>query len=770
MRLPLLPVKDLVVFPSIYLPIFVGRDISKKAVFKAVGNFSSQILVVLQVDENNEDPSKMEDLHSVGVLCKVVKFDPISKTNLSSTSNYKLLVQGLKKIKLKDIEKKDNILYADYDVLPNLKFDLNDQKNKVLYDSLIKDLVNIIEKGFVSEALIPVKELENPIATCYLLLSITQTAKENQKVLDSNDAKFVVEIAHREIGKQKNYYDLREDIVDQAKESMSKNQKEYFLKEQLKAIRKELGEDAESDVDTYEQKLKKIEPFINKASYEEVQKNIKKLKNSMSESYESSILRNYLDYVFELPWDKKSDDNLDINLAKKILDEDHYDLVEVKERILEFLSIRKLNPQSKGTIICFYGPPGTGKTSFAKSIARAINRESVRISLGGVKDESEIRGHRKTYVGAMPGKIMQGMKQAGVKNPVFILDEIDKLSSDFRGDPSSALLEVLDPEQNNSFKDHYINLEFDLSKVMFICTANNVEAIPPALKDRLEIINIGGYCEEEKIEIAKKFIIAKTLKECGLTPKELVFTKEAIVEIIRNHTKEYGVRELERKIARACRKLSKKKAEEGKIVPVKLVKENLIEYLGVDKYSTIEDHKNGVGIVTGLAWTPYGGEILKLETILINEKGETILTGRLGEVMQESAKICVSLIKKNFKKWGIDPKILINKRMHLHAPAGAVPKEGPSAGVALLCAMISLLLNKKIKDSIAMTGEITLTGKVWPVGGIKEKVLAAIRSNIKLVILPKDNQKDFESIPEVLRSKINVKYVSEVSEVFEFIF
>jgi len=764
-QLPILPVKDLVVFPHIYMPISVGREFSKKAVAKSIDSFSSQIIVTLQTDEENENPAELKDLNKIGVLCKIIKFDPIAKT-----SNYKLLVQGIKKIELNEIEKNDNILFGTYNIIPNLKYDITNIKNKVLYDTLIKDLVYIIEKGFVSEALIPIKELENPIATCYLLLSITLDSKENQKILESNDAKKVVERTYKEISKQKDFINLKDDIIYQAKESMTKNQKEYFLKEQMKAIRKELGEDGESELDSYEQKLKKIEKFVSKSSYEEIEKNIKKLKNSFAESYEASITRNYLDYVFDLPWDKKSEDNLDIKLAKKTLDEDHFGLFDVKERILEFLSIRKLNPKSKGTIICFYGPPGTGKTSFAKSIARAINRESVRIALGGVKDESEIRGHRKTYVGAMPGKIIQSIRQAGVNNPVFILDEVDKLSSDFRGDPSSALLEVLDPEQNNSFKDHYINLEFDLSKVMFICTANNVETIPPALKDRLEIIKVSGYCEEEKIEIAKKFIIPKTLKESGLDSKEIIFSKDVLKEIIRNYTKEFGVRELERQIARTCRKMVKRKAEEGKVNPVVLKKDILPEYLGADKYSAIEDHKNGVGIVTGLAWTPYGGEILKLEAILIDEKGDTILTGRLGEVMQESAKLAVSLIKNNWKKWEIDKTILVNNRIHLHAPAGAIPKDGPSAGVALVSAMVSLLKNKKIKDSIAMTGEVTLTGKVWPVGGIKEKVLAAIRSNIKLVILPKDNKKDFEEIPELLRGKIKVKYVSDVVEVFKEIF
>lgn len=763
-QLPILPVKDLVIFPHIYIPISVGREFSKNAVVDAIANHESQLLVTLQKDAT-KDPSKAEDLHTTGVLCKVVKYEPIAKSN-----NYKLLVQGVTRVELSGIKWEGEHLVGSYEEVENVKYDLTEPKNKATYDALIKDLVYIIERGFVSEALIPLKELENPVATCYLLLSITQNAEENQKILESKDARVVINVAYKKILEQKNYINLKDSILDQAKESMSKNQKEYFLKEQIKAIRKELGEDAESDVDQYSLKLKKLENAIPKSSYEEIQKNIKKLKNSFSESYEATLTRNYLDYVFDLPWGVVSKENLNIPTAQRVLDEDHYDLADVKERILEFLSIKKLNPASKGTIICFYGPPGVGKTSFAKSIAKAVGRECVRIALGGVKDESEIRGHRKTYVGAMPGKIIQGIRQAGTVNPIFVLDEIDKLSSDFRGDPSSALLEVLDPEQNNSFKDHYLNIEFDLSKVMFIATANNLDTIPAPLRDRLEMIKLSGYCEQDKIEIAKRYIVPKTVKEMGLSSKDINFSKNGLEEMIENYTKEYGVRDLERQIARACRKVAKIKAE-GKFEKTHTVsRSNIKDYLGVDRFSTVEDNKNGIGITTGLAWTPVGGEILKIETTLLDEKGDPIITGRLGEVMQESVKLAVSIIKANCKKWEIDPSVFSTKRIHLHSPAGAVPKDGPSAGVALVSAMVSLLKNKKIKDSIAMTGEVTLTGKVWPVGGIKEKSLAAIRSNIKKILIPIDNKKDFESIPAHLTEKIKVKYISHVSEIIDEIF
>jgi len=764
-ELPVLPVKDLVVFPHIFIPISVGREFSKNAMFESIDHYSSEILILLQKDSDQSDITSLKDFQPMGVVCKIVK-----KEAMQGKKVYKLLVQGLQRAKVKHLSEAGGTFIAKVEELPNLSYDLEVSKNKALYDTLIKDLVYIIEKGFVSEALIPVKELDNPMATSYLLLAMTLDHLENQKLLESEDSFEIVGKAYKEIVKQKNFINMKASIVEDAKESMTQSQKEYFLKEQMKAIKKELGEDKENDLDSYIIKFEKIEKYLTKDSREEILKNIKKLKNSMSESYESTITRNYLDYVFELPFYETSEDNMDISLAKEVLDSEHCHLADVKERILEFLSIKKLNPDSKGTIICFHGPPGVGKTSFAKSIATALDRKCVRIALGGVKDESEVRGHRKTYVGAMPGKIMQGMKNAGVINPVFVLDEVDKLSSDFRGDPSSALLEVLDPEQNNTFKDHYINIEYDLSKVMFIATANNVDTIPPALKDRMELINISGYCEEEKIEIAKKFLIPKRVKEGGLRDKDVSFSKPILQDVIRKYTKEFGVRELERQVARIVRKVSKKKAEGKFRKTIVLNKKNLKTYLGPEKFSDIEDNKNNIGVVTGLAWTPYGGEILKLECILIEEKGDTILTGRLGEVMQESAKIAVSVIKNNYKKLNVDPEILTKHRIHIHAPAGAVPKDGPSAGVALLSSIVSLLTNKKIKDSIAMTGEITLTGKVLPVGGIKEKVLAAIRSGIKLVLLPKDCKGDFENIPEHLSEKIEVKYISHVSDALKEIF
>jgi len=914
-RLPVLTVKDVIVFPYLYMPLSIGREFSKKAIFTAIDQHNSNILVHLQRDPEMESPSEIADIYTTGALCKIIKMDAVPKT-----SSYKLLLQGIDRVELFHLEKKDDVLMGAVKTLNKIQLDLKQDKNKTLYESFLKDLVFLIEKGFFSENLVTIKELENPIATCYVLLSILQKPYANQKILEAEDTLYILNQTYREVLKQKELVSWRESIIEQARDSMTKNQKEYFLKEQMRVIKKELGEDQDSEADAYSKKLEEIKKHLSEENYKELQKGIKKIQNSFIESQEISVLKNYLDYVFDLPWYKKTEDTLNIIGVKKSLDKNHYDLTEVKERILEFLSVKKLNSASKGPILCFLGPPGSGKTSVAKALAKAIGRKCIRISLGGIKDEAEIRGHRRcikdayiisknkskikiedyvrdfekgdqvlngqneyedvldfyeqvtdktikiktergfelegtpdhpisvayrvgelenithsfkrldelcvndfilscitydysdncipstqeifekdkiiskeiieketkvydlvlpdthsfwsngfishnTYVGSMPGKIMQGMKQAGVINPVFILDEIDKLSSDFRGDPSSALLEVLDPEQNHTFRDHYINLEYDLSKVMFIATANNLETIPAALIDRLEIIKISGYCEEEKIEIAKKFIVPRKTKDSGLKGhKDVSFSREVIKSIIRDYTKEFGVRELERQISKICRKIAKKKAENIITDPTTLSPDNVHNYLGAPKFNSTEDNRNDVGVATGLAWTQHGGEILKLESILIEEKGDTILTGRLGEVMQESAKIAISLIKRYKNDWNIPPGSFEDKRLHIHAPTGDVPKEGPSAGVALMSSMISCLKNKKIKDSIAMTGEITLTGKVLPVGGIKEKVLAAIRSNISMVILPKDNQKDFEIIPDFLTKKIEIKYVSHVTE------
>ena len=765
-RLPILPVKDLVVFPYIYMPISVGRPFSKKAVSEAIASHDSEIIVVLQKDPLEVSPKKDDDFYDKAVVCKIVNFEPMDKTK----TTHKLLVQGMTRVSLTKVLSKSGVLMGDYSPIDNVTFDLNKKTNNTLYEAFTKDLLHIIEKGFISEALIPSEELRNPIATCYLLLALSQQATECQALMGIDEGIIIVKEAYEEVLKQKKFIGMKDGIIDQAKESMTQNQKEYFLKEQMKAIRKELGEDEENDVEKYTTKFEEVQEHLNESAKEEILKNIKKLKNAVSESYEVTVTRNYLDSVFELPWGKSSEQVIDIVESKELLNDQHCHLDEVKERILEFLSILKLNPNSNAPIVCFVGPPGVGKTSFAQSIAQAIGRESTRISLGGVKDESEIRGHRKTYVGAMPGKIIQGMRTCGVMNPVFILDEIDKMSSDFKGDPSSAMLEVLDPEQNCTFKDHYMNIDFDLSKVLFVCTANSLDSIPHALRDRLEIIPISGYCEEEKIDITKKYIIPKRLKSAGLSSKDVYISKNLLKNIIRDYSKEYGVRELERQIGKICRKVAKKKAEGKFEKSIKLTKENLHTYLGVPIFSSIEDNKNGVGVVTGLAWTPVGGELLKLEVIALEEKGETILTGRLGEVMQESAKIGVSIIKNNASKFDVPADFFEHKRLHIHAPAGAVPKDGPSAGVALVSCIVSRMTGRKIKDSIAMTGEVTLSGKVLPVGGIREKVLAAIRSNIKKVLIPIDNRKDFEDIPEFLTKKIEVTYLSHVTDAIEEIF
>jgi len=762
-KMPVLATRDMVIFPHVHIPIHIGRKVSKRSVFEAL-NKDSEIILILQKDPDVEDPKSMDDVYDVGTVCKVIKFEPIA-----GKDTYKLIISGQSRVRLKTLEKNGDFLEGEYEALENVAIDLENTHNKAMIDLFISELVYIIDRGFAFDALLNINDVNKPIVVSYLFLSKTKKSDFCQKILESTDSKWILEEAYKEVQTQRTIIDLKDKIAEKTKEQMSKSQKEYALKEQLKAIRRELGEDKESEVEEYERKLAKIKPYISEITHDEINKRIKKIEKSGGESAELSVTKSYLDIVFDLPWNEKTEDNLDMLNVQKILDDDHYDLEDVKDRIIEFLSVRKLNPKSKGPILCFAGPPGTGKTSVAKSIARALGRKIVSVSLGGVRDEAEIRGHRMTYVGAMPGKVINGMKQVKVLNPVFIFDEIDKLSHDFRGDPSSALLEVLDPEQNYMFKDHYLNLEYDLSKVMFIATANNVETIPPALKDRMEIIHLTGYCEEEKIEIAKRFLIKKQKTEKGLYDKEVSINVHALRAAIRNYTREFGVRDLDRQIDKICRKVARKKAEGKLDKTINVTDKNIEEFLGVSKYDTQTDNKNGIGLVTGLAWTPYGGEILKLEASMLENKGAPILTGRLGEVMKESATIALSLIKTNCKKWKI-PKNVLDNIIHIHAPAGAVPKDGPSAGIALVGSLVSLLRQKKVKDSLAMTGEITLLGKVLPVGGVKEKILAAIRSDIKMVILPADNKKDFEDIAEHLRKKITVEYVSNVNDILKLIF
>jgi len=554
-------------------------------------------------------------------------------------------------------------------------------------------------------------------------------------------------------------------IQSQAKEEMDKSQREYFLREQMRAIRSELGEMEEmtEEIDEIRKKVKKAK--MPSDVEKEALKQTDRLESMHPDAAESALIRTYLDWLVELPWSKSTKDTLDIKKAKKVLDEDHYNLEKVKERILEYLAVRKLHQKSKGPILCFVGPPGVGKTSLGRSIARAMGRKFVRISLGGIKDEAEIRGHRRTYVGALPGRIIQGMKQAGTNNPVFMMDEIDKIGTDFRGDPSSALLEVLDPEQNYAFSDHYLNLPFDLSKVMFITTANLLDPVPEALKDRMEVLELAGYTEEEKLEIVKKFIIERQLVENGLNNKLLQISDEALKKIVSEYTKEAGLRNLEREIASVCRKVARKVAE-GEKKPALVVPKTVEEYLGVPKFlSEVEQEEDEVGVATGLAWTPVGGEILYVEATTMKGKGSLTLTGHLGDVMKESAHAALSYTRSRAKSLGLTEDFYKEIDIHIHVPAGAIPKDGPSAGVTMATALISTLTKIPVSKDITMTGEITLRGRVLPIGGVKEKALAALRAKIRTIILPEKNKKDIEEIPKDIQKKLNFVFVKHMDDV-----
>ena len=556
-------------------------------------------------------------------------------------------------------------------------------------------------------------------------------------------------------------------IQTQAKEEMGKTHREYFLREQLKAIQGELGEidDKTKEIEEFKAKIAKAK--IPAEVQKEADKQLSRLSQMHPDAAEASIIRTYLDWMVELPWSKSTRDKLDIKRAKQILDEDHYDLEKIKDRILEYLGVRKLNKQMKGPILCFVGPPGVGKTSLGKSIARALGRKFTRISLGGLRDEAEIRGHRRTYIGALPGRIIQGLKNAGSNNPVFMLDEIDKVGADFRGDPSAALLEVLDPEQNHAFSDHYLNVPFDLSKTMFIATANLADPIIPALKDRMEIIELAGYIDEEKLKIARQYLIPRQIKENGIKTRDLDLTDEAILNVINSYTREAGLRNLEREIANVCRKIARKIAEGEKKIP-RITAKNLSKFLGVPRFlPDLDNRKDEVGVATGLAWTPYGGDVLYIEATPMEGKGNLLLTGQLGDVMKESGQAAMSYFRSRAAKFGLTENFYFSKDIHVHVPAGAIPKDGPSAGVTMASALVSALTGMPVRSDVAMTGEITLRGRVLPIGGLREKSLAALRARIYTIIAPEQNQKDLDEIPKHIRRRLDFKFVKHMDEVLK---
>ena len=761
-EIPVLPIRDLVIFPHTIVPLFVGREKSIKAVDEAVahGRF---ILLIAQKNAEIDDP-KPEDLYefgTIGIILRLLKI-PDGKV--------KILVQGVKRAKITEFLQTDPFFKAKVEQIEEKEKTPDTLEMEALARSVKNQLKEAVSLGkmILPDIVIAATSTEDMGRLADLVASnLSLKVKEAQEVLEIIDPEERLKKVNELLAKELDLLAIQHKIQTQAREEIDKDQRRYFLRQQLKAIQQELGE-----LDEKTEEIRELEEKIKKAKMpeeaeKEAMKQLRRLEKMHMESAEATVIRTYIEWLVELPWSVQTEDNLDIDRVAKILDEDHYNLEKAKERILEYLAVKKLKKKSKGPILCFVGPPGVGKTSLGKSIARALGRKFVRISLGGIRDEAEIRGHRRTYIGAMPGRIIQGIKQAGTNNPVFMLDEIDKVGADFRGDPSAALLEVLDPEQNHSFSDHYIGLPFDLSNVMFIATANILDTILPALRDRMEIIHLPGYTEEEKVQIAKRYLIPRQMEENGITKDHLEITDNAIMKIITQYTREAGLRNLEREIATVCRKVAKKVAS-GKKTKTKVTEANLHQFLGPPKFiPEAEIEKDEVGVATGLAWTQTGGEIIHVEATTMKGKGDLILTGHLGDVMKESAQAALSYARANAEKFGIDPEIFSKLDIHIHVPAGAIPKDGPSAGITMATALISALTNTPVNKKVAMTGEITLRGKVLPVGGLKEKILAAKRAGIKIVILPHDNEKDLIEIPKYVKRKLEFKLVKTVDEVLE---
>lgn len=762
--LPMMAIRDMVLFPSMVVPLFVGRPKSLKAIDEAQAK-EKLIVLVTQMNSRIENPQE-KDLYKIGTIALILKSIHLSE------NRKKVIVQVLSRVEIKEFVKAEPYFEVRIEpckerdpevITPEVEAIMRSVKDNTEKLLNLKNLLNpeiahvihsIEEPGRLSDLIVSYLKLKVPTAQDLLeTLDGVERLKKISKILLQE-----IEITT-----------LQNKIQSEAQEEMGRSQREYFLRQQLRAIKRELGEeeDIESEIRELKKKIKKAK--MPKKVEEEALRQLRRLEIMHPESAEATVIRNYLEWLIELPWSVSTKDNLDLKKVKEVLDEDHYNLEKVKERLLEFLAVKKINPKAKGAILCFVGPPGVGKTSLGKSIARALGRKFVRVALGGVRDEAEIRGHRRTYVGALPGRIIQGIKQAGVNNPVFLLDEIDKLCISFQGDPAAALLEVLDPEQNKEFVDHYLDVPFDLSKVLFIATANMVEPIPRVLLDRMEVIYLSGYTFKEKLEIAKKYLIPKLIREHGLKKRDLNLSNEVILKIIEEYTSESGVRELERKLAALCRKIAKKMAD-GEKGSFMITLDNLHEYLGPPEF--IEDlrlSEDEVGVATGLAWTPNGGEVLYVETAIMPGKGNLILTGSLGEVMKESAQAALSYIRSRYVELGIDPKFHTKYDLHIHVPAGAIPKDGPSAGVTIATSIISALTKRPISKEYAMTGEITLRGRVLPVGGIKEKALAALRKGITKVIIPAQNEKDLQEIPEDLRSQITFIKVSHLDEILKFV-
>jgi ATP-dependent Lon protease len=762
-QLPLLPVRDTVVFPHMILPLFVGRPASLAAVKQAMEE-NRLIFLAAQKTIGEEEPGK-DDIYRTGTVAMIMRMVKLNDGRV------KILVQGVVKGRIDEYLREDPFFEVKIKALEEPEFTEIPLEVEALMRAVQNQLTQLqaISNALPPEVMVVVDNIEDPGGLADLVVGhLNLKISQSQELLEVSDPVERLAQVNDLLNKELELITMQNRIQLQAKEEMSKTQREYFLREQLRAIQEELGgTDAKTtDLAELEQKLK--DGKLPDEAMTEATKQLRRLEGMQAEAAEYSMLRTYLEWLADLPWQKTTRDNLDLHKARLILDEDHYSLNKVKERILEFLAVRKLKKKLKGPVLCFVGPPGVGKTSLGKSIARAMGRKFVRVSLGGLRDEAEIRGHRRTYVGALPGRIIQGMKQAGTNNPVFMLDELDKVGgADFRGDPSAALLELLDPEQNHAFSDHYINLPFDLSNVMFIATANIMDTIPSALKDRLEVLRLAGYSGEEKLAIAERFLLPRQLDDNGLKEQDVRFSRSALQRMIREYTAEAGLRNLEREIGSICRKVARRLAE-GRKGPVTITRTNLERFLGPARHLA-EDKlgENEVGVATGLAWTERGGEILHVEVSTMQGSSKLTLTGQLGEVMKESAQAALSYARSHAKELGIDPGFAERLDIHVHVPAGAIPKDGPSAGVTMATALVSALSGRAIDREVAMTGEITLRGKVLPVGGLKEKVLAAVRAGITIVVLPRQNEKDLVEIPAALRRKVTFVPVENMRQVLD---
>lgn len=764
--LSMMPVRDVVIFPDMLLPLFIGREKSIRAVDEAVKKKNGFIFLVAQKLYSTEEP-RPDDIYRVGTVGRILRMLELPDGRI------KALVQGVAKAKIEKYVLKKSLYRVKIELIEEMPI----KESGLEIEALVRTIKEHSEKiisfrgefgGDISSLL---DSFDNPAKLADLVASnLRLKIEESQSILEIEDPierlKEVAKLLSREV----ELSSMQAKIQSNVSNEITKNQRDYYLREQVRAIHKELGEtdNRSEEIEGYRKKIKNAK--MSKDAQQEAKKQAKRLESMHPDSAESSVIRTYLDWLVDMPWSKSTKDVININKAKKVLDKDHYGLEKIKDRILEHLSVRKLNPDIKGPILCFVGPPGVGKTSLGRSIAGAMGRKFIRFSLGGIRDEAEIRGHRRTYIGALPGRILQGLKQCGTNNPVFMLDEIDKLGSDFRGDPSSAMLEALDPEQNTDFSDHYLNLPFDLSKVMFILTANATDTIPSALLDRMEVVSMSGYTEEEKSIIAKKFLFPRQIKENGIKSKTLSISPGALLHIIQQYTQEAGLRNLERELGAICRKTARKIAE-GEKGHFSITKNNLNTYLGVRKYyPEMETDESEVGLATGLAWTYVGGEVLYIETTFIEGKGDFIVTGQLGDVMQESARAALSYTKANLDQFGVSKKYFENKDTHIHVPAGAIPKDGPSAGIVMACSIISALTNKPVSNFIAMTGEITLRGRVLPIGGLKEKALGALRAGIHTIIVPEKNKNDLVEIPKYVSRKIKFIPVKHMDEVLKIVF